>query len=783
MNDRFSEALLDEIRAAVPITDVVGQYVAWDHGKSNYGRGDMWACCPFHGESTPSFHAEAQEGRYHCFGCGVSGDHFEFLMANDGRNFPEAVAAVAEMAGIALPTSQEPAKPARAPEQPRQEKARPQPSAAEGQRKLVKTYDYTDRDGNLVYQVCRFQIEMPDGSFAKNKNGIGTWKTFLQRRPANIGDGSWVWGLSAGDFMRPGPGKDWSAYDEKKRADWPNAEIRTFPEGIEHTVYRLPAVEIAIAEGKTILVVEGEKDADTAVALGYSGTTNSSGSKHWTAAHAACFGDADVVICLDNDEAGDRADKVAKSLKGIARRIRVLDFAKIVEGFDHKGDITDWVERYAGTSAKLAEIMHGLSDWRPRPPVSKFGGKMVHEIASTPIAYDWLVKGLIERGGVFVVAGEQQAGKSFFVIDLGMKIARGLDYCGRKVRQGLVIHHAGEDYRGVQMRVEGYRRDAGVEAEELPYLVTGEGEQKLNLMSDESVDAFIAECQQWETYFNMKLELVTIDTLSAGAEDLDEINGAEVGKVLGRINRVSARLQTAVAVVHHLNAGGQRVRGSTKFTANVAQVIEVRQMTKFQTNRNMPVEVIKDSDGRVVRQAILEKNKNGPNKIKWRFVLRQVQLDQDADGFQMTTCVCVPPSSEVAEGDPKEKLSRDQRLVLDALKVAIEDDGMPMPSGVRVGPQIKLATTEKAFVAAVRKVWPFKADETEHEARTKELTDAMRRNVTALINASYMGRDNDKGIVWDLKKDSRPRRETKPAEPPPPLPADVRDALNEGVPF
>ncbi len=100
---RFSQTFLDEIRERVPISTLIGSRVAWDRKKTNQSRGDWWACCPFHGENTPSFHCEDQKGRYHCFGCGVSGDHFRFLTELDGLPFPEAVERVAEMAGIPMP--------------------------------------------------------------------------------------------------------------------------------------------------------------------------------------------------------------------------------------------------------------------------------------------------------------------------------------------------------------------------------------------------------------------------------------------------------------------------------------------------------------------------------------------------------------------------------------------------------------------------------------------------------------------------------------------------------
>jgi DNA primase len=100
---RFPPSFLDEIRDRVPISSVVGPRVSWDRRKTNAQRGDWWACCPFHGEKSPSFHCEDKKGRYHCFGCGASGDHFRFLIENDGMGFPEAVERIAELAGVPMP--------------------------------------------------------------------------------------------------------------------------------------------------------------------------------------------------------------------------------------------------------------------------------------------------------------------------------------------------------------------------------------------------------------------------------------------------------------------------------------------------------------------------------------------------------------------------------------------------------------------------------------------------------------------------------------------------------
>ncbi|MEO0547908.1 MAG: DNA primase, partial [Pseudomonadota bacterium] len=100
---RFSQNFLEEIRARIPIADVVGRRVTFDRKKSNPSKGDFWACCPFHGEKSPSFHCENAKGRYHCFGCGASGDHFRFMTELDGLSFPEAVERLAEEAGVPMP--------------------------------------------------------------------------------------------------------------------------------------------------------------------------------------------------------------------------------------------------------------------------------------------------------------------------------------------------------------------------------------------------------------------------------------------------------------------------------------------------------------------------------------------------------------------------------------------------------------------------------------------------------------------------------------------------------
>lgn len=88
---RYTEAEKDRVRANNPISKVIEPYVTWDRARTNPGAGDFWACCPFHAESTPSFHCEDLKHRYKCFGCGASGDQFTFLQEHQGMSFLEAM--------------------------------------------------------------------------------------------------------------------------------------------------------------------------------------------------------------------------------------------------------------------------------------------------------------------------------------------------------------------------------------------------------------------------------------------------------------------------------------------------------------------------------------------------------------------------------------------------------------------------------------------------------------------------------------------------------------------
>ncbi len=92
----------EEIREAADLVEVAGDYVKLKRA------GRSWkGLCPFHDEKTPSFHVTPDMGIYKCFGCGESGDAFNFMMEMEGIGFVEAMRSLADRFGVSLPEPEE----------------------------------------------------------------------------------------------------------------------------------------------------------------------------------------------------------------------------------------------------------------------------------------------------------------------------------------------------------------------------------------------------------------------------------------------------------------------------------------------------------------------------------------------------------------------------------------------------------------------------------------------------------------------------------------------------
>lgn len=118
---------------------------------------------------------------------------------------------------------------------------------------------------------------------------------------------------------------------------------------VETVLYNLPV----ISQSDWVVIVEGEKDADTLISLGIPATTCNNGADHWKDSYTEALRGKDVVICRDNDDAGnDHAHLLLRSLAKAAKSLRV-----ICPSSKPKGDVTDWMQDEGGSLKKFYALM------------------------------------------------------------------------------------------------------------------------------------------------------------------------------------------------------------------------------------------------------------------------------------------------------------------------------------------------------------------------------------------------------------------------------------------
>ena len=88
---------IENLKNNLDVVDVVSQFIEVKKSGANFK-----ACCPFHGESTPSFVVSPAKQIYHCFGCGVGGDSIKFVMEYEKLSYPETIEKLASMYNVNL---------------------------------------------------------------------------------------------------------------------------------------------------------------------------------------------------------------------------------------------------------------------------------------------------------------------------------------------------------------------------------------------------------------------------------------------------------------------------------------------------------------------------------------------------------------------------------------------------------------------------------------------------------------------------------------------------------
>lgn len=382
----------------------------------------------------------------------------------------------------------------------------------------LAAFDYTDEGGKLLYQVVRFEP-----------------KTFRQRRPD--GAGAWIWNLH----------------------------------GVRRVPYRLPEVMAA----KSVLIPEGEKDCQTAGALGVVATCNSNGAGKWPAQFAPYFAGKRVAIIADADPPGlAHARDVARALVGVAESVR------LIEALPGGGkDLTDFVER-GGTRERLLEIVKGtpeltpaeLLNWKPRveensSPWARAETMRVF-LAGTEDSVTFLDpdKRILARESITEIFSPRGLGKTLFSLWLAIQ-------CARKGLRVLLIDR--DNPRSVvKKRLRSFGAD--------PEMST------LKAITREKCPP-LTDSAAWATFPYADYDVVILDSLDSAAEGVGEQDSAKPSRAFAPLLDIARRENgPAVLVLGNCVKTAAHSRGSGIIEDRSDIVFEVRDATDFHPSGKKP---------------------------------------------------------------------------------------------------------------------------------------------------------------------------------------------------
>lgn len=354
------DSFLDQLNDRLDIVDVVSAYVPLKKRGTNY-----WGLCPFHHEKTPSFSVSEAKQIFHCFGCGKGGGAISFVMEIENLTFPDAVRKLAEQAGMTVPEE----------------------DASDGRRRGQRR-----RLLELNREAARFYRETlstPEGAavcaYIRDKRGISP--RFSARFGLGAAPDAWdaliramaEKGYDKKDLIDAGlavAGKNGGVYDKfRNRLMLPVIDARGDVIGFTSRVMDdsapkyLNTPETAVFKKRSVLyglnyakntkrpnfiLVEGNIDVITMHQAGFDNTVATMGTA-LTEEHIRIVAKytRELVLCLDNDAAGEDATQRAVALlknADIAVKVLRLPRRRTEDGELVKQDPDDYI-RNCGAEA------------------------------------------------------------------------------------------------------------------------------------------------------------------------------------------------------------------------------------------------------------------------------------------------------------------------------------------------------------------------------------------------------------------------------------------------
>ena len=510
--------------------------------------------------------------------------------------------------------------------------------------KVVEEYNYKDENNNIVYQVIRLEP-----------------KSFRQRR---IENGKTIWGLN----------------------------------GIDPLPYNLP--EILKDNDKTIFIVEGEKDADRLMGLGFLATTNSGGSKNWKQELNKWFKDRRVMLIPDNDTAGyEHIDKIAQSLLPFTNSIHLLSLADKVKD---KGDISDYLD----SGGDMEELILSAVNYE-KSPANVFQTMAIDDILSLG-NQNFLVENLMPEQGMVVLYGQPASYKSFVAIDLCLSISSGMDWQGFDSGRGKCLYIASEGVGGLKKRIKAWLMKNKPEQTPDFHVLA----QTINFLNQEELDKLIKTIRTIGDNF----ELIVVDTVARALSNAgsDENSASDMGSFISACDYIRQEIQCTLLAIHHSGKNeSSGLRGSSALLGGVDTSINCRYVKP-----HVYLGVEKQKDAESIEEIAL--------KVEMKSLINDTSVTLEKVNDVENTITSSKP-----------KLGANQKLIYDIVVKALDSD-------VAKTEWINADCGEQTYVNI--SVLEFYAMAQLTEKTTSHKNQALKRSLLALQNKEIIGIWNDK--VW-----------------------------------
>lgn len=568
-------------------------------GWTGGGSGEKVIRCPYpdHEDKHPSCKINADDGVFICFSCGKSGHITELL--KDLGIYTQA--------------------------------------SSNGQTE----YDYTDAEGNLVYQSVRWY-----------DNGE---KSFYIRRPGN--NGEWI----------------------KKNV----------LKGRDPLPFNLPGIRKAIDAGNAVFIVEGEKDCLTLKELGIPATTNHGGANKWKDAHTKYFENAKAIIIPDADIPGKaHAETVATALKAHDCQVKVIDLGYETKE-DHGKDISDWLQE-GHDKLELFEIVKNTAEWdeleeipgfdtdearvskekvTPEEQKPRFKFTAISEIELTPPLYQ--IHGFLEQNTQTVIFGDPESGKSFMGVDWACRIATGTDFHGHTVRPGPVIAIVGEGQRGYRRRVEAWSIKNSIPLSDIPLFVS----YKPAALTDMLFTTYVCEAIDRVAEEHGAPAFVLIDSLFRNFGVGNPNSTEDMVRFVDGIERIRLKYECCCATIHH-SGHADKSRAMNSIVLKAALDHEYK--------------MSKDVDGIIRLEAKKMKDAEPPEPMAFKLCSVELNEMKDEDGEPVTSAILLPTDYTPNGSTASKGHGKNQQIGLRILKdeIARHQDNLELggydPEGARV---------------------------------------------------------------------------------------------------